>query len=67
VVALLIPRIPATLREWAYAGFTFDRIAAVASHLLVRDAVGVSGLVRVHDRGGALGRDDGDVPDPEVA
>jgi hypothetical protein len=32
VVGLLAPRRP-TLREWAYAGFTFDLVAAVASHL----------------------------------
>jgi DoxX-like family len=44
VLALVVPRTPATLREWAYAGFTFDLIAAVASHLLVGDAVLVSFL-----------------------
>jgi hypothetical protein len=32
VVGLLLPRRP-TLREWAYAGFTFDLIAAVVSHI----------------------------------
>ena len=37
VVALLAPGAP-TLREWAYAGFTFTLIAAFASHLLSGDA-----------------------------
>lgn len=32
VIGLLAPRRP-ILREWAYAGFTFDLTAAVASHL----------------------------------
>jgi hypothetical protein len=31
VVGLLAPGRP-TLREWAYAGFTFDLIAAIVSH-----------------------------------
>jgi hypothetical protein len=31
VVALVVPRFP-TLREWAYAGFTFDLVAAAISH-----------------------------------
>lgn len=31
VAALLVPRFP-TLREWAYAGFTFDLVAAAISH-----------------------------------
>jgi hypothetical protein len=44
VLALLVPRVPTTLREWAYAGFTFDFVAAVASHLLVGDALGISFL-----------------------
>ena len=30
VVAILAP-VPRTLREWAYAGFTFDVLAAIAS------------------------------------
>jgi hypothetical protein len=32
VVGLLLPRRP-TLREWAYAGFTFDLLAGAASHV----------------------------------
>ena len=31
VIALLIPRTP-ILKEWAYAGFTFDLLGASASH-----------------------------------
>ena len=36
VVALLAP-VPRTVREWAYAGFTFDLIAAIVSHLAAGD------------------------------
>jgi hypothetical protein len=36
VVALLAP-VPRTLREWAYAGFTFDVSAAILSILAVGD------------------------------
>jgi hypothetical protein len=36
VVALLAP-VPRTLREWAYAGFTFDVGAAILSTLAVGD------------------------------
>ena len=32
VLALMIPQVPARLKEWAYAGFAFDFIAAVWSH-----------------------------------
>ena len=37
VVALLLPG-RALLKEWAYAGFTFDLIGAIASHLLTGTA-----------------------------
>jgi len=37
-VALVAP-IPRTLREWAYAGLTFDVIAAIASIVAVGDPV----------------------------
>jgi hypothetical protein len=33
-LALVGPRVP-VLREWAYAGFTFDLIAAIVSHAAV--------------------------------
>jgi hypothetical protein len=36
-VAALVAPVPRTLREWAYAGFTFDLLAAMASHLIVGD------------------------------
>jgi uncharacterized membrane protein YphA (DoxX/SURF4 family) len=39
VIALLIPGVP-LLKEWAYAGFTFDLLGAGASHAFVGDAVG---------------------------
>lgn len=37
VLALLVPGRP-LLKEWAYAGFTFDLLAALASHLLTGTA-----------------------------
>jgi hypothetical protein len=39
VVALLVPGQP-FLKEWAYAGFTFDLLGATASHLFAGDPVG---------------------------
>ncbi|MDP9053773.1 MAG: DoxX family protein [Acidobacteriota bacterium] len=36
-MAILYQRFP-TLKEWAYAGFTFDFLGATASHLLAGDA-----------------------------
>ncbi len=38
VVALLIPGKP-VLKEWAYAGFTFNLIGATASHAFAGDAI----------------------------
>src|SRR5688572_31716184 len=35
-IVLLLPRLP-TLKEWAYAGFTFMWIAATVAHHLVAD------------------------------
>ena len=35
-IALIIPGLP-TLREWAYAGFTFAWIAAAVAHYLAKD------------------------------
>ena len=35
-IALLVPRLP-TLKEWAYAGFTFTWIAATVAHYLAAD------------------------------
>lgn len=36
VIALLIPGVP-LLKEWAYAGFTFDLLGAAVSHAFVSD------------------------------
>lgn len=38
VIAILAP-VPRWVREWAYAGFTFDLIAAGISHLAAGDPV----------------------------
>ncbi len=34
-LALIIPQVPSKLKEWAYAGFTFNLIAATYSHMMV--------------------------------
>ena len=34
-IVLILPVIPARLKEWAYAGFTFDFLAASSSHIAV--------------------------------
>lgn len=39
VIALIVPRRP-LLKEWAYAGFTFDLLGAAASHAFVRHGPG---------------------------
>lgn len=39
VLVLIIPKAPARLKEWAYAGFTFDFIFASISHGAV-DGIG---------------------------
>lgn len=39
VVALLLPRLP-LLKEWAYAGFTFDLLGASASHAFAEHSIG---------------------------
>jgi hypothetical protein len=41
VIGLLAPQRP-RLREWAYAGFTFDLVAAIASHLATGGATHVA-------------------------
>lgn len=35
VLALILPRIPKRIKEWAYAGFTFDFVFASVSHGVV--------------------------------
>ena len=37
-IVLLLPRLP-TLKEWAYAGFTFTWIAATVAHYLAQDGM----------------------------
>jgi uncharacterized membrane protein YphA (DoxX/SURF4 family) len=37
-IALLLPGFP-RLKEWAYAGFTFDMISAVYSEISVHDSI----------------------------
>src|SRR5690606_33417579 len=38
VLLLVIPQVPPRLKEWAYAGFTFDFLFAFISHLAVNGA-----------------------------
>lgn len=35
VIALAVPKTPARIKEWAYAGFGFDFISACVSHWVV--------------------------------
>ena len=35
VIILIVPKIPSRLKEWAYAGFTFNFIFAMISHAAV--------------------------------
>ena len=37
VLALLIPRVPARLKEWAYAGFAINLISALIAHSSIAD------------------------------
>jgi putative oxidoreductase len=37
VTALLIPKVPARLKEWAYAGFAINLISALIAHLSISD------------------------------
>ena len=39
VAALLIPMVPARLKEWSYAGFAFTLASALVAHLAVGDGV----------------------------
>ncbi len=34
-LTLIIPQIPKSIKEWAYAGFTFNFIFALISHLVI--------------------------------
>ncbi len=37
VIALLIPAIPARVKEWAYAGFAFNLVSALIAHTSIHD------------------------------
>lgn len=37
VLALLIPAIPAPVKEWAYAGFAFNLVSALIAHASIHD------------------------------
>lgn len=41
-IVLLVPQIPARIKEWAYAGFAIDFIAATVSLVVVDGPVGLS-------------------------
>lgn len=38
--AIMIPKLPAKLKEWAYAGLTFNLMFAVLSHVVVDGNIG---------------------------
>jgi hypothetical protein len=37
LLALLVPRVPARIKEWAYAGFAFTLVSALIAHFSVGD------------------------------
>lgn len=37
VIVLLIPMIPARLKEWAYAGFAINLVSAIIAHISISD------------------------------
>jgi hypothetical protein len=37
VAALLVPIVPARLKEWAYAGFAINLVSAILAHLSIHD------------------------------
>lgn len=39
VVALLVPMVPARLKEWAYAGFAITLVSALIAHLASGDGI----------------------------
>lgn len=39
-VAIMLPKLPGKLREWAYAGLTFNLLFAVISHVVVDGNIG---------------------------
>jgi hypothetical protein len=43
LAALLVPRVPARVKEWAYAGFAITLVSALIAHLAVGDGVAAWG------------------------
>ena len=43
VAALLIPAVPAWLKEWAYAGFAITLVSALIAHFAMGDGIAVWG------------------------
>jgi uncharacterized membrane protein YphA (DoxX/SURF4 family) len=43
-LALILPMVPARLKEWAYAGFTFNFLFASISHFAI-DGAGFQGIL----------------------
>ncbi|GGG72125.1 hypothetical protein GCM10011585_13030 [Edaphobacter dinghuensis] len=43
VAVLLVPMVPARLKEWAYAGFAITLVSALVAHLSVGDGVNAWG------------------------
>ncbi len=43
LAALLIPMIPARIKEWAYAGFAITLVSAIIAHIAVGDGVNAWG------------------------
>ena len=43
LLALLVPAVPARLKEWAYAGFAITLVSALIAHLAVGDGVNAWG------------------------
>lgn len=39
---LIIPQVPAPIKEWAYAGFMFDFFSAFISHLVIDGLTGLT-------------------------
>lgn len=37
VFVLLVPRVPARIKEWAYAGFAFNLVSALIAHISISD------------------------------
>lgn len=40
VIAIVLPKTPNTIKEWAYAGFTFNLLFAFISHYIIDKEIG---------------------------